>query len=422
MGRPQTARRRLAGGVGGRRLLYGVTAPQSAILLRGQLRWFRERGWDVHLVTSPGQFASQVAHHEQITLHTIPMDRDPSPRADLTALKRWGTLLARLHPDVLNIASPKAGLLGSIAGWMTRVPVRVYVMWGLRLEGARSRRELIVLWLVERLTILLATDVICVSESLRREATARKLFGRRARPMVIGQGSSNGVNADLWDPDLQAVDRDEVRASWHARPEELVVGFVGRIAFDKGVQDLLAASRSLDDVPFRLVLAGPVEDDALRVAIAALCDRVTHLDEWVADLHRVYAGIDVLCLPTRREGFPNVVLEAALAEVPSITTDATGARDSVIPGVTGWVVGVGDATQIARAIRACAEDRPALRRAGRAARERVLRDFRPEAVWAGVEAVYLTGSTGSARTERASSVAGCSAHPTAARSDGPARV
>ena len=184
------------------------------------------------------------------------------------------------------------------------MPVRVYVVWGLRLEGARSRRQAVLLWAVERLAILLATDVLCVSESLREEAAARKLFGRRDRPGVIGDGSSNGVNPDRWDPGFAAVDREAVRKSWRARPDELVVGFVGRIAFDKGVQDLLDAVRVLDDVPIRLVLVGPVEDEPLRQAIGLLGERITHVDQWLDDPHPVYVGIDVLCLPTRREGSP----------------------------------------------------------------------------------------------------------------------
>jgi glycosyltransferase involved in cell wall biosynthesis len=322
------------------------------------------------------------------------MERDTSPLRDLVALVRWIVLLRRLRPDVLNVGTPKAGLLGAVAGWVTRVPVRVYIMRGLRLEGARSRLQRTVLWLAERLTVLLATEVVCVSPSLRDEAVAWKLFGRRDRPVVLGQGSSNGVNPARWDPGFAGVDRDAVRAEWGVAPDDLVVGFVGRIAFDKGVQDLIGAFPSLDGLPVRLVLLGPVEDEELRASIAALGDQVIRIDDWTFDPYHVYVGIDVLCLPTRREGFPNVVLEAALAEVPSITTTATGSRDSVVPGVTGWLVEPGDVDQLAGAIRSCVADREGVRAAGRAARERALRDFRPTSIWSGLQSVYLDGRAG----------------------------
>ena len=369
------------------RVVYGVTAPLSATLLRGQLGWFRERGWDVHLVISPGELSTTVAEIEGVTLHPLPMERLTSPVSDLVAFIRLIALLRRLRPDVLKIATPKAALLGSVAGWLTGVPVRVYEMWGLRLEGAVTLPQRVILWLAERLTVLLATDVVCVSHSLRAEATARRLFGRRDRPVVLGNGSSNGVAPERWDPGFARVDRELVRASWGADPDDLVVGFVGRLCYDKGVPDLLDAFRALSDLPVALVLVGPVEDEELRARIAELGDRVVHLD-MTLDLSPVYVGIDVLCLPTRREGFPNVVLEAALAEVPSVTTTATGARDSVVPGITGWLVETGNVPELAERLRACAADRGAIRSAGRAARARALRDFRPEEIWAGLESVY----------------------------------
>jgi glycosyltransferase involved in cell wall biosynthesis len=389
-------RKRQQRGTGGRgRVLYGITVPQSAAtLLRGQLGWFREQGWDVHLVTSPGPLLDAVREREQVTVHPLPMEREIDLRTDRPALARWIQLLRDLRPDVLNVGTPKAGLLGMIAGWLLRVPRRVYIMRGLRLEGAGSRVQLAVLWLAERLTVLLATDVVCVSHSLRDEAASRRLLGRR-RAVVIGIGSSNGVNPERWDPALAAADRDAVRKEWKANEGDLVVGFVGRISYTKGVPDLLDAARMVEDLPVVVVLVGPVEDDALRPVLDALGERVVLMDEWATDLAEVYAGMDVLALPTDREGFPNVVLEAALAEVPAITTRATGARDSVVPGVTGWLVDVGSPAQLAEAIRACARDRDAVREAGRAARERALLEFRPQRIWSGLESIYLEGRAAS---------------------------
>jgi glycosyltransferase involved in cell wall biosynthesis len=383
------------------RVVYGVTASLSATLLRGQLGWFREQGWDVHLVISPGDLAESVASSEGVTLHPLPMERGSNPAGDVVALWRWIRLLRRLRPDVVNIATPKAALLGGTAAWVTRAPVRVYEMWGLRLEGASGRLQAAVLWLAERITVLLATHLVCVSHSLRDEAAARKLFGRNDRPAVLCHGSSNGVDPDRWDPGFASVDREAVRAGWQVGPDDVVVGFVGRIAFDKGVQDLLAAVQRVPDLPVVLLLVGPVEDDELLPAIAAARHRVVHLD-MTLDLCPIYVGMDVLCLPTRREGFPNVVLEAALAEVPSITTTATGARDSVVHGRTGWLVETGNVRQLADTLRGCSEDTEKVSATGRAARERALEYFRPQAVWRELENLYLGGAAhaGSAGQDR----------------------
>jgi glycosyltransferase involved in cell wall biosynthesis len=382
-------------------VLYGVTVPQSAAtLLRGQLGWFRQRGWDVHVATSPGELLDLVAGREQVRTHVLPMEREISPRRDAAALVEWIRLIRRLRPDVVNVGTPKAGLLGSAAAWLTRVPVRVYVMRGLRLEGATSGRSRALLWAAERLSVLLATHVVCVSHSLLEEARAARVVTRRDAPVVIGSGSSNGVSSARWDEGLAAVDRDQVRSGWGVAPRELLVGFVGRLALDKGVPELLSAFERLADPSVRLLLVGPLEDEELGPALDGLGDRVVRLD-WTLDLNSVYAAIDVLCLPTRREGFPNVVLEAALAEVPAVTTTATGARDSVVPGVTGWLYPVGDVEALATALRSCADDVVAVRRAGRAARARALRDFRPEDIWSGLEAIYRSDPPARSRRRRA---------------------
>jgi glycosyltransferase involved in cell wall biosynthesis len=206
----------------------------------------------------------------------------------------------------------------------------------------------------------------------------------------LGQGSSNGVDADEWDRRFARTSRDAVRAQWQMEPDDLVVGFVGRITPDKGVEDLFAAFGSLADLPLVLLLVGGVEDEALRPLISGHGDRVVHVD-WTPDLSPAYVAMDVLCLPTRREGFPNVVLEAALAGVPTITTTATGARDSVVPGTTGWLIETRNVQQLAEALRTCVEDRPLMRKAGRAARDRALLSFRPQVIWSGLQAVYLDG-------------------------------
>jgi glycosyltransferase involved in cell wall biosynthesis len=136
-----------------------------------------------------------------------------------------------------------------------------------------------------------------------------------------------------------------------------------------------------------LLTVGDVEDADLADELSALGDR-WHSVEWLEDVAPALLACDVLCLPTHREGFPNVVLEAAAAGRPTVTTTATGARDSVIDGVTGFLVPVGAPTGLAKALAELAAD-PALReRLGAAARVRAVEDFAPADVWRGLEAVY----------------------------------
>lgn len=367
-------------------VLYGVTAGISAFsLLKGQLSWFARQGWDVVLATTPDPKAYAAAEREGTAFHPLPMSRSISLVSDLKALRGWVRLIGRLRPDVVNVGTPKASLLGSFAAFLRRVPKRIYVMRGLRLEGARGPMAA-VLWLMERLTIACATDVIFVSRSLAAEAAGRGL-GARRKGWIIGEGSSNGVDVDALRARAGGTDRAAVRAELGVEDDDFVVGFVGRIARDKGLDTLLRAFLVLaPSRNVRLLVVGGVEDEELAAQVRALGDRVVMTGDVDNVPHHLLA-MDVLCLPTKREGFPNVVLEAGAMGLPVVTTRATGAVDSVIDGETGLLVDVDDHQGLAHALEKLHADPSAARAMGECALERVVRDFTPESVWQGVLAI-----------------------------------
>lgn len=366
-------------------VLYGITAGVSADkLLRGQLGWLREQGWDVHLAVNPDERAHKAAEREQIALEPLPMSRDISLADDLRSLRNWFTVIRRVRPAVTNVSTPKAGLLGGLAAAALRVPRRVYVMRGLRVEGADGPMST-VLWLMERIAVLCATDVVVVSRSLGEEARRRRLLGRRA--WLVGEGSSNGVRADLVQASVAHTDGAALRERHGLQPYDVVVGFVGRITADKGVEPLLDAVATLpDQSPVRLLIIGSVDDEALGHRITAMGRRVVHVD-WTDDVWSYYSAMDVLCLPTRREGYPNVVLEASAAGVPTITTTATGAVDSVVDGETGLLVAIDDSTAMAVAIESLASQPTARKAMGIAARDRVDEHYQPEDIWRGIDSI-----------------------------------
>ena len=368
------------------RVIYGITSGMSANrLLRGQLAWLRENGWDVHLAVDPDERARAAAQREAATIEPLPMRRGIAPVDDMRSLLRWLRLIRRLRPAVVNVSTPKAGLLGGLAAFMLRVPRRVYVLRGLRLEGTRGAMG-VILWLMEWVSMAVATDVVVVSRSLGAEARHRQLVGP-GRCLLVGSGSSNGVHAALVAERVAATDADALRERLGIAQVDFVVGYVGRVTGDKGIESLLAAVAGLpDDAGARLLLVGPIEDEQLKAQSAALGDRAIQVG-WSDDPWSYYAVMDVLCLPTRREGFPNVVLEAASAGVPAITTRATGAVDSVVDGVTGLLVDIDDAKGLCAALMQLAENGPLRVSMGQAARVRAQTAFQPEYIWRGIESV-----------------------------------
>jgi glycosyltransferase involved in cell wall biosynthesis len=366
------------------RLVYITTHPvTAAFLLRGQLAWMANAGFDVHVVSSPGPELDRVAAREGVTCHAIPMQRDIDARTDGIALLRLTRLLRRLRPHIVNASTPKAGLLGTLAARAAGVPIRVYLLRGLRLETTDGTLRRI-LKRTERLTSRAATDVVAVSESLRSAYVPA--LAPPERVTVLADGSSNGVDPARFAPcHAHAEAAAALRRDLGAADGRFVVGFAGRLVADKGIVDLLDAvdaTRRRSAVDLWLIgddLAGDSVDPAIRARIAA--DPHTHVLPRMDELGPFYAAIDVLAFPSRREGFPNVPLEAAMAGRPVAGYAATGVVDAVVDGETGCLVPVGDVQALAEVLQRYAEDRTLRERHGTAGHERARVSFAPERIW-----------------------------------------
>ena len=326
---------------------------------------------------------ARVAEAEGIIGEALPLERDISPRADARAL--WATFRAfrRFRPDITNVGTPKAGLVGGLAALLAGVPARIYVLHGLRFETATGAKRRI-LELTERIACACAHRVLCVSPSVRQGAIAAGVVPRH-KAQVLGSGTVNGVDLDRFSARPGAEALAALRARIGVEPDAKLVGFVGRFTRDKGMNELVDAFAALapryPDV--RLLLLGGFEDGD--PVAPSTRERIEGSGQivWpgaVPDTAAYYHLMDLLVLPTYREGFPTVCLEAAAAGIPVVTTEATGARDAVVDGVTGRVVPVGDAAALAAAIAELLDDPARARALGAAAQDRVRAEFLPQRI------------------------------------------
>jgi len=352
-------------------IVVGVTHPQTCLVLKGRLRALREAGFRVTLVSSPGRLLDCIAEEEGVESVSIPIERKIAPIADLASLVRLWRLLRKIKPGVVEFSTPKAGLLGTLAAMLCGVPTRVYMLRGLKLETATGLKRFVLL-AAERLAASCAHSVLCNSESLRAKAFALGVAPAR-KLHLLGNGSSNGVDSIRFSPG-----RSSVRARLGLARDAFVIGFVGRLTRDKGLPELARAFDAIlrAEPKAHLLLVGWFDkaEDALEDGLRAHIENHPHI-HWtgfVEDAAPYYRAMDVMVLPTWREGFPNAVLEAASTGVPVITTVSTGSRDSVVPEVTGLLIPPGHPAAITEAVLKLLHDPERRRRLGRAARAWVI--------------------------------------------------
>lgn len=363
------------------RAVVSSTVPATAAsFYKETLAELASRGYEVHVVTSPGP---QVADLEGLVhaVHLLPMHRGVSPVKDLVGLLRWIVLLLRLRPQVVLGGTPKAGLLSMVAAWVTRRPRRTYLLQGLRLEGSTGTQRR-VLALMEQLASRCSSGVVAVSPSLAAEYT--KLGLHAGRDVIVPHhGSSHGVDTAHFVPTAGDPALAEELGIDPALP---VIAFIGRLTADKGPDTLIRALTAVSERGTQvqlLVLGAQDEPDSQTYLhrLEGLGERVrVKVLGHFADVRPYLALSDLLVLPTKREGMPNVVLEAAAMGLPAVTTTATGAVDSVVDGVTGFVVAPDDGDAMGLAIERLVSDAHLRERLGRASRERVVRDFQPDDV------------------------------------------
>lgn len=286
----------------------------------------------------------------------------------LRATRDLYRLFRREAFDVVQFSTPNAALYASVAAVIARVPVRVYGQWGIRYVGMTGVRRF-VFRLVERLICSLATHVEPDSVGNLDFSVDEGLY-RREKGSVLWNGSSCGVDLARFDLAKKVAWRAETRTKYGFADDDFVFGFVGRLCRDKGGNELLAAARAfLDTRPDgRLLLVGTRVDAELSPELAEWSgsdSRVVVVDQ-TDRVERLFAALDVLCLPTYREGLPTVVVEAEAMGVPVIVTDIPGALDAVLPQRTGMVVPVRQWRPLFDALTRLASDRELCARYGAA--------------------------------------------------------
>jgi glycosyltransferase involved in cell wall biosynthesis len=357
------------------RLLHVTTTDISLELLLGpQLRAFRDAGYEVHTASAAGPYgaglvADGIAHHQlRHATRAFALGHDAAATTELYRLFR------RLRPDIVHTHNPKPGVYGRLAARAARVPLVVNTQHGLYAQPTDRPSRRLPVYALERLAAT-CSDVELVQNPDDLETLAR-LGVPREKLRLLG----NGVDLDRFQPQSPEV-RKEVRAELEVDEDQVVVGAIGRLVWEKGYAEFFAAAKRLlaRRHDLAVVVAGafdPEKGDPLTSADVAAAEAagvrfLGHRD----DPERLYGAFDLYVLASYREGFPRSAMEASASALPIVLSDIRGCREVVDHNKTGLLVPARDPVALETAIDRLASDTTARRRLGEAAARKAHEEF-----------------------------------------------
>lgn len=363
------------------------TIDWSLGMLRGQLRFLNQE-FEVVAVANDSGILKEVAEREGVRTIGVPMHREISIAADCRSLVALYKLFRRERPYIVHSNTPKASLLSMVAAWAARVPHRIYLVTGLRFETTHGVLRLI-LKTMERITCLCATKVIPegdgVKETLRREHITRKPLQK------IHHGNINGIDLEHFARTPEVMQRAaEIRND----SEDFTFIFIGRMVRDKGINELVAAFDRLNrEMPAtKLLLVGKFEDelDPVLPETKQIIENNPKIEfaGYQNDVRPFLVASDVAVLPSYREGFPNVVIQAGAMGLVQIVTDINGCNEVVIEGQNGVIIPKQNEEALYDAMQHLATDRELTARMAASARELIATRYRQEDVWAELLKMY----------------------------------
>jgi glycosyltransferase involved in cell wall biosynthesis len=373
-----------------KKLIVGITAEGSVNLLQGQLEHFKALGYKTYLLGPLSERSAAFCEKEGCRHLVIDIEREISPLKDLKTLWSIIKIFKAIKPDIINLGTPKVSLLGMIAGFIVGIEKRIYTCRGFRFEHEKGFKRTLLITM-EKITSKLAHQVICISPSLKEYATKNNIF-EEIKTFVINKGSSNGIDLKRFSKsNINNLAKDEFLKE-NKVTDKFIYGFVGRLVKDKGIFELLLVFEKLynQNKNINLLLLGSditSSNEEKKKLEKYKNHQGIHFLGFKNNIEFYISMFDVLVVPTYREGFGNVLVQAAAMGLPVISTTGTGTVDAVSDGYNGILVPVKSKEKLQDAMEKMMSDEKQRKEYGE---NGILwaQNFDRQLIWKGLDKIY----------------------------------
>ena len=318
-----------------------VSAPMFArVFLAHQINTLVEL-YDVTVITNLNGNSSILDNiSNKVNIINLPIERKINLFADLRALFLLISIFYKNEFSLVHSVSPKAGLLTAIASWISRVPNRLHTFTG-QVWMTKKGVSRWFLKLLDKIIVTLNTSILVDSFS-QQDFLIKEGVLSQDLSIVLGSGSISGVDVNRFQP--SKIHRNIIRKQLNIKDDCLIFLFVGRLKREKGVFELVEAFKNVskrhDDVA--LLIVGPDEEGLKQELISRLegHKEFVRFVDFTKTPEQYMAASDIFVLPSYREGFGSVIIEAASCGLPSIGSNIYGLSDAIKVGETGLLVSV----------------------------------------------------------------------------------
>lgn len=374
-----------------KKLVIILTVPISLeTWFKGQAKYLSSY-YEVEIITSSSNTLQFLQAYENVKITTVDFTRKINFIKDLKVLKDLFFYLHKNKPDIVYTLTPKAGLLGMLAAWLQRVPIRIHSVVGLPHMEATGVKK-IILELTERMTYFCCTKLY--TNSLNLKKYIQKYFYYKDID-VIGQGSANGVDVHWFCDTLSVKEKIKVRETLDILENDFVVTFIGRIVKDKGIDELTEVFTMLSQKfqYLKLLLIGDFEDELNAISEQSKNyilknKNIIHV-EFQEDIRSFLSITDLCVLPSYREGLPNVLIEAGSFGVPLLATDINGCNEVILDGVNGLLVEKKNKDALYAGIEKFISDTVFYAKVKSSARESIVQRYSQDYFWSALRNEFL---------------------------------